>query len=215
MLSSPQITWSGLVLRIPASAPFFSVLVLLTCTFWQLLIKSWLPLGNDRFVPEKQHGLPDPHVRSFALLLNTAPLKSLHGFSEVTLFIRKSQFFETSPAGEKVQVFINWFSKIWGRNYVVMLPEFNIFKIRHFFLLEHLLVSNIYVLKGLKYSEVQMEKVVFEISVIIFQISPIIFPLQNFHALFLVSLGSLWHFRKKRYFKIRPSQNPKLLQTSL
>lgn len=93
MLSSPHLTWSGLILRIPASAPFFfSVLVLLTCTFWQLLIKSWLPPGDDMFVTEKQHGLPGPHVRSSAVLLNTVPFKTGYGFSEVMLFIRKSHF---------------------------------------------------------------------------------------------------------------------------
>lgn len=85
------------------------------------------------FVTYKQHGLPGPHMRSFALLLNTVLLKSVYGFSEVTMFIRKRQFFEISPAGGKVQVFINWVNKIWGRNYVVMLPELNIFKIRHSF----------------------------------------------------------------------------------
>lgn len=53
--------------------------------------------------------------------------------------------------------------------------------------LGYILVSNIYVLKGLKYSEIQMEKVFFKISVTIFQISPITFPPQNFHSLFLVS----------------------------
>lgn len=42
--------------------------------------------------------------------------------------------------------------------------------------LEYPLVSNIYVLKGLKYSEVQMEEAVFKINGTIFQISPIIFP---------------------------------------
>lgn len=85
------------------------------------------------FVTDKQHVLPGPHVRSFALLLNTVPLKTGYGFLELTLFIRKSQFFEISPAGEKVQLFMNWLSKIWGRNYVVMISEFSIFKIKHSF----------------------------------------------------------------------------------
>lgn len=61
----------------------------------------------DMFVTDKHHELPGPHVRSFALFLDTVPHKSGYGFSEVTLFIRKSQFFEIIPAGKKVQLFIN------------------------------------------------------------------------------------------------------------
>lgn len=72
---------------------------------------------------------------------------------------------------------------------MVMLSEFNIFYIRHFFSTG--IPFGFQNLCFKRFKIFRMEKVVFKISVTVFQISPIALPLLNFHSLFLVSLEAL------------------------